>query len=299
MERPSSTSFLVPVLIRAISGRAGTTLLMELLGTCPRIAFERVHPYEQRYFCYLLERVTSMHPAGGPTRRRAIRMVASKASPLSRKVAPPQWSDRGWDEPMPFRLDIVDPQEFVRLSLRHQWEAFSEAVVSHAEGPTPLYYAEKARPFDQSVVDFPFRVIYLVRDPRDVWASINAFDAKRGFYGFGRRPWQPRRSYLRQYIRRIEGYAREEQAGAPEAILVRYEDLVGNLEAESERLTSWLRVDLAPSKLAGPRSALEAHKTSESPKDSIGRWRSDVPAQERRILTGNLADVLRRYGYRL
>ena len=42
---------LTPILV-AGSGRSGTTMLMALLGTDPRVAFDRVYPFENRYLTY-------------------------------------------------------------------------------------------------------------------------------------------------------------------------------------------------------------------------------------------------------
>src|SRR5438045_1003360 len=44
--------YLTPILV-AGSGRSGTTMLMALLGTDPRVAFDRVYPFENRYLTYL------------------------------------------------------------------------------------------------------------------------------------------------------------------------------------------------------------------------------------------------------
>ena len=43
-----------PLLILDLGGRSGSTLLMQLLGTSPQIAFDRVYPSEVRYLTYLL-----------------------------------------------------------------------------------------------------------------------------------------------------------------------------------------------------------------------------------------------------
>ena len=45
---------LVPVVFVA-TGRSGSTLLMELLGTSPDVLFERVYAYERAYLTYLLQ----------------------------------------------------------------------------------------------------------------------------------------------------------------------------------------------------------------------------------------------------
>ena len=44
-------STLTPILVAGY-GRSGTTALMALLGSDPRVAFDRRHPYENRYLTY-------------------------------------------------------------------------------------------------------------------------------------------------------------------------------------------------------------------------------------------------------
>src|SRR5437773_2083190 len=50
--RPNIPS-LKPLLV-LFSGRSGSTLLMQLLGTSQQIVFDRVYPFEVRYLTYLL-----------------------------------------------------------------------------------------------------------------------------------------------------------------------------------------------------------------------------------------------------
>ena len=44
---------LTPVLLSLISGRCGSTLMMQLLATSPEVAMDRVAPYENNYLTYL------------------------------------------------------------------------------------------------------------------------------------------------------------------------------------------------------------------------------------------------------
>ena len=55
-----------PIVVSAY-GRNGSTALMALLGTDPRVRFDRVYPFEHRHLTYLTkfalrERITSLDP---------------------------------------------------------------------------------------------------------------------------------------------------------------------------------------------------------------------------------------------
>jgi hypothetical protein len=284
---------LVPVIVRPVAGRSGSTLVMQLLGTSPLIAFERIPPYEHRYLRYLLARTLAMLPdedvpsaaaePGGSTRRKAYR----------------------GDEPLPPSARIFSVRELVELSIVRQWEAFSEAVVREAGiEAAPVYYAEKfvdvvdptaadAPPIASELIDLPMKVIWLVRDPRDVWASINAFDEMRGYYGFGRREGESREDYLERYIGRANRFTEAATARGEEDVLVRYEDLVADPIPESKRIGAWLSVTLDPGLLSRP----DGHGTSASAEGSIGRWRQDLPSGERDRLNAGLAGALDAFGY--
>ena len=81
------------------------------------------------------------------------------------------------------------------------------------------------------------KVLHLVRDPRDVVVSINAFDALRGTFGFGRTADQSDREYLDFVVGVMRSSLREtlDQVGRPGHKLVRYEELVGDLAGAARR----------------------------------------------------------------
>lgn len=292
---------LIPILVRPIGGRAGTTLLMQLLGTSSEIAFDRIYPFERSYFSYLLERTNGMIPGAGERPSRARRATRRLARKVGTKLPP--WADlrtpkavRG-PSPLPRDPQIFDLETFARLSFERQWEAFSEAVLRKSRGTKPTYYAEKFPRVEPSALDIPTKLLWLVRDPRDQWTSIHAFDRKRGYYGFGRGRWQTRSSYLHSFVRRTREYAEREATRSDDDLLVRYEDLVAELEGEAARLGTWLDVELDPGPVRESWSGLSRHMTSRSPHASIGRWRQDLPEKEQETLTRELAAVLDRYGY--
>ena len=103
-----------PILI-VRGGRSGSTLLMQLLGTSPRVAFDRVPPFEKRYLAYLV-----------------------KWSQLLRPVAPtPEWNQPAILQskgPMEVvggipigRAELLHPErgDLWPAALAEVWEAFS------------------------------------------------------------------------------------------------------------------------------------------------------------------------------
>jgi len=143
------------------------------------------------------------------------------------------------------------------------------------------------------------RMIRLLRDPRDVVTSVLAFDAKRGFYGFGRKPGQSEEEYVRWLVGRMAARLDEMSAAVPgiEAVTVRYEDMVSNIDSVAALLGEWLGITLDPASLLP--DAPPDHATSPSAKESVGRWLGSLEPRYVSIVNRALAPMLARYGYEL
>jgi hypothetical protein len=203
---------LIPVLIELASGRSGSTLLMQLLGTSNEIAFDRAYPFEHRYLEHFLHLLTPLGESPDPKRD-------SSGVKLSRRPA-------GRFGSIPFDPQIVECGALRDVAFGDMWFDFSEVV--RAQQPVARFYAEKL------VGDFmlltksglEFRLLQLVRDPRDTFTSIRAFDKRRGFYGFGRGKWQSEGKYLDAWIVYVRNYivkfAHERKAGA-KVIFIRHD----------------------------------------------------------------------------
>ena len=286
-------AWLTPVLLRTLGGRTGSTLVMQLLATSPEIAFDRVHPFEHRYLSHLVAHAEGLDAAAQPPRPRTMRRR------LARRID---------DTPRPktsFRFvpEIVVVDDLVVRSVRHLWAAFSESVAAAAPPGAPVrYYAEKAGLLDLRHIDFPVDALQVVRDPRDMWASVLAFNEKRNRrYDFGRERGQSEREFLRTFVERIR--ERWESLGHAPAgsrfTRLRYEDLVSDLAGQAAALGAWLGVELDPAQVEQRRTAsdVRGHMTSDSPAASVGRWRRDVDPAEQRILNEGLSAVLEALGY--
>ena len=58
----------------------------------------------------------------------------------------------------------------------------------------------------------------------------------------------------------------------------RYEDLVRDLPGQARRIEDWLGVELDPAAVAKD-DKLRVHVSADTPESSIGRWRSEMPAE--------------------
>jgi hypothetical protein len=281
-------SWLVPLLVNPMEGRTGSTLLMRLLGTSPLVAFDRVYPFENRYLTYLVRLVEHM--------------------------AQPPGSVPGWDVgallegspnvigPLPFKPELVNVNYLQASATRHLWRAFSESVRATGKGDPERYYAEKSWGRSLELLDaaeIPCRVVNLVRDPRDVVASIRAFDARRGFFGFGRVDGQSDAEYLDWILATIKRNLAA-MTGRPadeDTTWVRYEDLVSDTSAVAERLSEWLGVELSAAAAQGPSAQYRRHATTGAPGESIGRWRTDLSDRDARQVELVLGEEMTRLGY--
>lgn len=278
---------MLPVVgVRLIEGRTGSTLLMQLLSTSDAVVFDDRYPAEYRWLSYFARTAEMM----------TVPFEENTHPGVTRFFFGP---DREWG-PVPFASEVIDPAELGDALLGGMWAAWSRRV--RQRRPGAAMYAEKLAVDVDTVVDagIPIRVIDLVRDPRDVFASILAFTAS-GVDGFGRRPGQSDDDFLETFLttfrRGVDTIARTRPG--IERRLVHYEGLVDDLDRVSGSLADWLGIDLDPDRVSAQVDQHAHHITAPSPAESIGRWRRDLaPAVTRRILD-ELGDVMHLLGYDL
>jgi hypothetical protein len=256
----------VPIVgLRPLSGRTGTTLLMNLLGTSPAVAFDRRYPAEYRVASYV------------------VRMAERMTEPFTEGEHPgvtafffgpqPAWG------PLPFASEALDVDRWRPALLSAMWASASEALL--AVRPNAQWYAEKLAVDETPLREAGIEVltIDLVRDPRDVLASRRAFTAG------GTEDWaRDARVVAAELTARLD-----ELDARPPDLRLRYEDLVGDLEATAQLLAARLDVDLDPRSVDRPAE----HVTTPSAAASVGRWRRDLSSAE----ADDLSSVAERLGY--
>ena len=275
----------LPVIgLRLAEGRSGSTLLMQLLATAPDVVFDDRYPAEYRFLSYFA-RISSL--------------ISEPFSEADHPGVTEFFFGDGqrWG-PVPFDSDLVDVRQLDGPMLGAMWQAWSDQVI--AGRPAARFYAEKLAVPVETIADagIDLRVIDLVRDPRDVLASIRAFTA-RGIEGFGRRAGKSEDDYVEEFVARLAAGYRTMLTTPPAVptLLVRYEDLVADLHRSAAQLEAWLGIRLAPDAVLRQRGDYAHHITSDSPATSIGRWRDDLDPAEAAELTEAFGSTLAALGY--
>ncbi|MBA3415261.1 MAG: sulfotransferase [Chloroflexia bacterium] len=286
-------------------GRTGTTLLMRMLAAHPAVVAYRRHPYEARaakYWFHLLKSLARpVDPTvrvGRPNEFHLDPTVAGNPLATAAFAAYPEaarWAGDGYlDDLAAFCLRSIDG-----------WYG----QVGLAQGqPNPVYWAEKSFPDGYAALArelYPGgKEIILVRDFRDMWTSMRAYNERRGFGDFGRALVGTDEGWLEELRNGAIRLYETAQKRGEAARIVRYEDLVADPGATLAGLLGYLELDAAPAAVAAMVDAagaeipeLRDHRTSASVDASLGRWKRDLAPAEQAMVRIAFDDVLPTFGY--
>lgn len=286
-------------------GRTGSTLMMTLLSLHPEIAAFQPVAHDSRPFAYWLDAAIGMASPG--SRMRLIDGGAQGSA----------W----WlgSDPVPVealhRLDEATRE----LLLGARVEQMLHAAVGHASevacglaGAQPgtlRYAAEKCWPghVPRLLAELcpDAREIFLVRDFRDVLASMLAFNAKRGYAAFGREHVESDEQFVRRLAGDVEALAASWSERRDRALLVRYEQLVADPPATLARILDHLELDSTAATVGAivdrAQELLEStrlqHRTVQQASASQGRWESDLPPALQDVATEAFMGPLEELGY--
>ena len=293
-----------PLMVTTL-GRTGSTILMKVLSTHPEITAYRPFEHEPRAATYWLGVMTTL------------------TDPVSyrRQINPSGNIDGTWwlgtEPPLPRRLRDpaltrwmdVDGVRAVGAFCQSRIEALYAQVAADAGRDAPRFFAEKFRPdrIPRMVWElYPrAREVVLVRDFRDMVASMFAYNAKRGQKGFRRDRFEDDAQYVANEIKGgVASLAAAWRERREHAHLVRYEDLVLRPDETITALLDYLGLDGAEADamakvLFARDEETEWHRTTPDPRASIGRWRTDLGEDARRACEEALAEELQVFGYAL
>lgn len=296
-----------PLIVTSL-GRTGSTWLMRLLAEHPAVLTYRKYPYEVRPAKYWLHlfRVLSTEPNPakivGQPHEFHLETMAVGANPFRAPAfaAIPEleaWSGTTYVERLAaFSQESID-----------QWYEIVGAAQDEREA---IFFAEKHFPDD-----FPRlarslypngREVILVRDFRDMVASMASYNQKRGFDDFSRVGREDDEAWVKALGSGVNALTKAWQRRRDRAHLVRYEDLIIDPAAAMARVFRYLEVDASDALVAevirrttDDPAELKQHQTTVDPAASIGRWRQDLPPQLQAVANHVFRRGLATFGYEL
>lgn len=302
---PFAPPRLQPLIVNSF-GRTGTTLLMRMLAAHPQVIVYDRPPYEIRGSKYWLHALRVLGtPTDGRTQIGAAMQFhedprAAGGNPFYSSEFAAAEEVEAWSGST-YLANLVT---FCQRSI-DEWYLATAAAQNHPTAPL-VFFAEKHFPdlFPRLLRDlYPgAREIFLVRDFRDMVASMLAYNAKKGSGDFGRDRVESDEAWL-EYLRQNFAvlHTTWQQRDEPDS-LIRYEDLVRDPDPVLARLLHRLGLDASPgvvSALLATTQApeLQGHGSSHSPAASIGRWRLDLSPEMQVNLNRVFSDLLEAFGY--
>lgn len=295
-EVPKPTdSGLMPIFVDYFT-RDGSTVMMRLLSTSPQISIEDVYPFERRYFAYFWCWAHVLTREEWNEENWAPMILASlEGVRKTTVVGPPPWL------PRPSLGMVQGETELSRHCFDFAWEQFSERVrrvAAEAGRPEPRYAAEKHMntwrvPTGQLP---PHELIVLLRDPRDSWVSIHSFERGGDMGGEDRATEEGMLEHviLRQR-ERLEWIGNLLEAG--DVPVVRYEDLVLDLDGVAATLSERFGIELDPDAVRADAETRDKHVSAASPEASIGRWREEMSPELQARFADELGEQMRELGF--
>ena len=294
-----------PLMVTTL-GRTGSTWLIHLLAGHPQVAAYRPFSFEPRAATYWVDVVTGLAEP------------SSYMQQLEGEVSypGPWWLGSGTR----MTSETLPDAELARwLGSEHVADlaAFAQqridalyGRVAAAAGERPRYFAEKFLP--RSNVPQLLRELYpdacelvLVRDFRDMLCSIRSFNEQRGRPAFGLEAATDLEHYVADVLApSVAGLLDEWRARRGAAHLVRYVDLladpaptVGGILRHAGLASSADHVEALLARAAGPVAGMEDHRTTRHPRESIGRWRTELDPALRSLCDEAFGEALAEFGY--
>lgn len=276
-----------PILISA-PGRSGTTLMMRILDGCKDIVLARSPPYEVRllaYYAYAHRVLTAPHDFERSTHPDRLRGGGFFIgfNPYSH----PTFASAFKDPSARAAIERIS-SDAIAGAFRAAITAWYATLAHQYDRPAAPLFAEKNDNLSREVVSFVdgtysrARHIYLVRDPRDRYCS------HRGYFKQNAESAIP--DVIRSAKRQLDDWNETNPANR---LILRYEDIANRELAALTRLSAFLGVEIPTLEV----EFMQGHSTAGSVDRSIGRWRTDLGAEERAALLPELAPAIAAFGY--
>ena len=293
-----------PVMLTS-PGRSGTTVFMRLLEGHPDIAAYPPFEHEARVATYWLEVLLALADPGSWLRQVAPAGPLGEDWWLGRSAPPVRRLSRPAIQNWLGSEGVEELGEFCMSRIDAVYEEIAALEGGGVGGGSERYFAEKFQPDRVPELAWELypgaREIVLVRDLRDMVASIFASSAKRGVQELA----DDGVTYIAENVKRRAGAAAAAwRERSDRAHLVRYEDLMLSPDETLAGVLEYLEIDSSPAAVAAMRAhaeepvvAMERHRTTPDPAASIGRWRRDLDEELQEACERTLFEELRLFGY--
>lgn len=279
----------IPVFLRLIHGRCGSTLMMQLLASARNLYVDDKYPYENRYLSFFDKAATIIGDNPNPTWTNDS-LISEENNLLG---------------PIPYFDTEIFDRELLPDELRKRFiNTLFDMIRSYnkCNNNETIYYAEKATP--QAIDNFNkvtyCKNIFLIRDPRDIFISIREFNKKREHLGFGWKENQSETDFVRELCVGFKKYLQHfsEIEEDDRRFKVKYEDLIKNPIQETERLSDWLGCELNYNYVLDNKSNISQHITTKNGDSSSYRWEKELSEELKSVFIENIGDELKLVGYR-
>lgn len=259
------------------SGRSGSTLLMKILSLHPQILVRSIFPYETRasqyyYLSYQQGKKQSSFSL------LEFKNAVYRPFPLKDKDSA-KWSESQSSTELTELGHNLTESYYSFLSVLEKKEKVS-------------YFAEKAKGIHLCKLmteNFPnSKVIFLYRDPRDIFISAKLFNKKRGNSRFGGDKGD--HAMYSQIIRFLKTAKKFSKNLGDRAVTITYEYLIEDKKNAIKALFEGLDIELNEDKVEKIAQVAfekteesEKHKTTEEAKKSVERWRDEVDEETNEI----------------
>jgi omega-hydroxy-beta-dihydromenaquinone-9 sulfotransferase len=263
------------------SSRSGTTMMGRVLGRHPDVfTFEELHFFEQLW-------QPELPPP--PIQRSDAVALAARLIAIQREGYHHHGGGTGFEAEAERVVDPIGPA----LDAPAVYGAFlaaeagaHAATVACDQTPRNLYYlGEILDLFDTA------RAVIMIRDPRDVLLSQKNRWKRRQFSGVGRttrrnavRTWAGYNPATISLLWRSGARVAARWRDDPRVVVVRFEDLLTDPEAQTRRICAGLGLDFDPGMLDVPRVG-SSHQPDQPDvtgidRSAAGRWRTGLTPTE-------------------
>ena len=302
---PVSQTGISPIIVTTL-GRTGSTWVLGLLSRHPDVVAYPPYKAEVRCSTYWTDVMTALtNPA------------SYLQSVRTRAVGGDWWMGRA----RPFDVALQDDEleewlgraqfEAMVAFYRDRIDEFYLHLASRAGADTPRYFVEKGLPHTQLTLLrqlYPdMKEVFLVRDFRDMLASMFAYSRSKGIVAFGRQHVETDEDFVRSVVgSSVDQLLAAWRQRRHDAHLLRYEELVSRPRETLRSLLSSVEIGssdtvidqmLLADEQEGQRAMARAHRTTPTLNDSLRRWTRDLNPHLVTCAEEAFADALKEFGY--